>query len=50
VMVSWAGNVGTVSSPLARSSGGVGAADVREPGVEEPSGGEPFVEQPYHLR
>jgi hypothetical protein len=50
VMAPWVGNVGAVSSPLAHSCGGIGVADVQEPGVEEPSGGEPYVEEPSHSR
>jgi hypothetical protein len=37
VMAPWAGTVGAVSSPLVRSSGGVGNTDVQELSVEEPS-------------
>jgi hypothetical protein len=41
VMVPWAGTTRAVSSPLVRSCAGIGAVDVQEPGVEEPSGRSP---------
>jgi hypothetical protein len=44
VMVPWASTTGAVSSPLVRSYGGVGAVDVQERGVEEPSEEEPCVD------
>jgi hypothetical protein len=50
VMASWVSTVGTVLLPLVRSCGGVSVADVQEPDVEEPSGGEPCVEQLSHSR
>jgi hypothetical protein len=50
VMVPWADTVGTVSSPLVRSCGGIGTTDMQKPGVEERSGEEPSVEQPTQLR
>jgi hypothetical protein len=50
VKVPWAGTMGAVSSPLVCYCGGIDVADVQEPGVEVPSGGELCVEQPYHLR
>jgi hypothetical protein len=48
VMAPLAGTVGVVSSPLVRSYKGVGVADVQEPKMEEPNGGEPCVEEPSH--
>jgi hypothetical protein len=48
VMAPLAGTVGVVSSPLVRSYKGVGVADVQEPEMEEPNGGEPCVEEPSH--
>jgi hypothetical protein len=41
VMVPWAGTTGAVSSPLVHFCAGIGAVDVQEPGVEEPSGRSP---------
>jgi hypothetical protein len=45
VMAPLASTVVAVLSPLVHSYGGVGVADMQEPDVEEPSGGEPCVEE-----
>jgi hypothetical protein len=45
VMAPWAGTVGVVPSLLALSYGGIGAADMHEPSVEEPC-----MELPSQLR
>jgi hypothetical protein len=50
VMAPLASTVGAVLLPLVCSCWGIGVTDVQEPGVEEPSGGEPYVEEPSHSR
>jgi hypothetical protein len=48
VMAPLAGTVGAVSSPLVRSYEGISVTDMQEPGVEEPSRGEPCMEGSSH--
>jgi hypothetical protein len=48
VMAALAGIVGAVSSPLVCSCEGISVIDMQEPGVEEPSRGEPCVEESSH--